>query len=70
MPWRIAVVASALGVGGGALAGFALGLHYLPTLPVAIVEGAILFGVPLSVLGLLLTALWWLGGAVRRRFSS
>jgi hypothetical protein len=31
------------GFGGGAIAGLVLGLHYLPTVPFAIVEGAILF---------------------------
>lgn len=40
---------------------------YVPTLPFALVEGGILVGVPASVFGLLLVALWSVGRFVRRR---
>ena len=69
MPWRVVLIASLLGLVGGAVFGFVRGLHYLPTLPVAIMEGGILFGVPLTLLGLLLGGLWSLGGVIRRRLS-
>ena len=66
MPWRILVVAVLVGAGSGATFGFVRGLDYLPTLPFAIVEGAILFAVPAAVLGLVLTGAWSLGTALRR----
>lgn len=69
MPWRVVLIASLLGLVGGAVFGFVRGLHYLPTLPVAIIEGGILFGVPLTLVGLLLGGLWSLGGVIRRRLS-
>jgi hypothetical protein len=67
MPWRILVIATLIGVVGGGIFGFVRGLAYLPTLPFAVVEGGILFGVPAAVLGLLLAGVWWLGSAARRR---
>lgn len=67
MPWRILVIATLVGGVGGGIFGFVRGLSYLPTLPFAIVEGGILFGVPSAVLGLLVTGAWALGSAVRRR---
>jgi hypothetical protein len=67
MPWRIWFIVACLGVGGGALFGFARGLSYLPTLPFAIVEGGILIGVPANLLGLALTGIWSLGSAARER---
>lgn len=67
MPWRILAVVAATGAAGGAIWGFVRGLANLPTLPFAVVEGAILFGVPASILGLLLAAVWSVGSAVRRR---
>ena len=66
MPWRILVSATLIGVVGGGIFGFVRGLHYLPTLPVAVVEGAILFGVPASLVGLLGTGVWSLAKAARR----
>jgi hypothetical protein len=67
MPWRIAVVAATVGVLGGAIFGFIRGLSYLPTLPIAILEGGILFGVPAVFFGLLVTGAWSLGSTVRHR---
>lgn len=65
MPWRILAVVALLGVVSGAVFGFVRGLSYLPTLPFAIIEGGILFGVPAALLGLLLVGAWSLGSAVR-----
>lgn len=67
MPWRILAVVALIGGAGGAIFGLVRGFSYLPTLPFAIIEGSILFGVPASVLGLLLTGLWSLGAAMHRR---
>jgi hypothetical protein len=67
MPWRIVVVVGLAGVTVGVLFGLVRGLDYLPTLPFALVEGGVLFGVPAALLGLLLAGLWSLGSAVRRR---
>jgi hypothetical protein len=67
MPWRIFVLVTLAGVIGGGVFGFVRGLHYLPTLPFAVIEGGILFGVPAVVTGLLITGAWSLGSAVRRR---
>ena len=61
MPWRLAVVCAAAGVLAGATFGFVRGLDYIPTLPFAIVEGAILIGFPSCLLGLLLAGCWLLG---------
>ena len=67
MPWLLLVLCSASGVAGGVVLGFVRGLQYPPTLPVALVEGAVLIGVPASFLGLLLVAAWSLGRGIRRR---
>ena len=66
MPWRLLAVCGLVGVVGGAIVGFARGLSYMPTLPFAIVEGAVLFGVPASVLGLLMVGCWSLVTTTRR----
>jgi hypothetical protein len=66
MPWLLLVVVAVVGGGVGAVWGFVRGLDYLPTLPVAIIEGGFLFGVPAIVLGLVLTGLWASGTALRR----
>lgn len=65
MPWRILVVCTLLGVASGAIWGFIRGLYNLPTVPFAVIEGGILFGVPAVLVGLLLTGAWALGRAVR-----
>ena len=67
MPWRIFVVVAIAGVLAGVIFGFVRGLGHLPTLPFAIVEGGILFGVPAALLGLLLVGLWSAGSALRSR---
>lgn len=67
MPWRLLALCGLVGVGGGAIVGFARGLTYLPTLPFAVVEGAILFGVPASLVGVLLVGCWSLVTGSRRR---
>jgi hypothetical protein len=69
MPWRMLVVVAAIGAVGGAVWGFIRGLSYLPTLPVAIVEGAVIFGVPAALLGLVMVALWSLAKVVTRGSS-
>src|SRR3954451_24144789 len=66
MPWRILVVVALLGVVGGGVFGFIRGLSYLPTLPVAVVEGGILFGAPAALLGLVLAGVGSIGDALRR----
>lgn len=67
MPWRLFVVMASVGGLGGVTFGFVRGLGHLPTLPFAIIEGGILFGVPAAFLGLLLAGAWSLGSAVRHR---
>jgi hypothetical protein len=69
MPWRILVIAVIVGACAGALVGFVRGLDYLPTLPFAVIEGAVLIGVPATLLGFVLTAVWSSGTAVRRRLA-
>jgi hypothetical protein len=69
MPWRLLAIPATLGCVGGGVFGFVRALDYLPTLPFAIIEGGILFGVPLALVGLLLVGFWSLGRAVRRRLS-
>ena len=66
MPWRILVVVAIAGAVGGGFFGVVRGLSYLPTLPFAMVEGAILFGVPAALLGLVLVGGWTIGTSVRR----
>jgi hypothetical protein len=68
MPWRLVTVCGVVGVTGGAIFGFIRGLDHVPTLPFAIVEGAILFGVPCCLVGLLSASGWWLATNGRRRF--
>ena len=67
MPWLLLVVCALVGVVGGAVVGFARGFSYPPTLPFAIVEGAVLVGVPAAVLGLLSVGCWTLVRSARRR---
>ena len=67
MPWRLLVACVVAGVISGATFGFFRGLRYLPTLPFAIGEGAILFSVPAFVLGIVLVAGWRVAAAVHRR---
>lgn len=67
MPWRLLVVCGLVGVVGGAIVGFARGLSSMPTLPFAIVEGMVLFGIPAEVLGLLTVGCWLLVARPRRR---
>ena len=66
MPCRLPALCALVGVIGGAIFGFVRGLHYLPTLPLAIIEGGVLFGVPASGVGLLLVGGWWLARSGRR----
>lgn len=67
MPWRLLVVCTALGVAAGVVLGFVRGLGYTPTLPFALGEGAVIVGVPATILGLLLVAVWSAGSFIRRR---
>ena len=67
MPWRILAVCGIAGVVAGAIIGLVRGLSYPPTVGFAIIEGAILIGVPASVLGLLLVGFWSLVSSVRHR---
>ena len=60
MPLRLVVLIGGLGALAGAIFGFVRGLDYLPTLPVAIVEGAFLFGTPAGLVGCLAGGVWWL----------
>ena len=66
MPWRVVVACSLVGIVGGAILGFIRGLHYAPTLVFAVVEGAILIGLPAALVGLLLAACWSLATSLRR----
>jgi hypothetical protein len=61
-----ALVVAAICSAGGAVWGFVRGLDYLPTLPFAVVEGGLLFGIPGGLLGLALGSLIALGRALRR----
>lgn len=65
MPWRMLAVCGLVGVVAGAILGLIRGLSYPPTVAFAIVEGAILVGVPASVLGLLCVGFWSLGKRTR-----
>jgi hypothetical protein len=49
--------------GAGAVFGLIRGMDYLPTLPFALIEGALIFGIPASAIGLLLLGLWYGVGA-------
>lgn len=66
MPWRILTLAVGLGCSAGAVVGFVRGLSHAPTLPFAVVEGAVLVGAPAALLGLLLTGVWSVGSRVHR----
>lgn len=66
MPWRFVVGCSLVGIVAGAIFGFVRGLHYMPTLVVAIIEGAVLFAVPAALLGLLFAACWSLATGLHR----
>ena len=66
MPWRVFAFVTLIGLLGGAIVGFLLGLHYLPTLPFAIVEGALLVGIPAAAIGLLLTGVAEAGRRLKR----
>jgi hypothetical protein len=65
MPWRVFAIVTLIGVLGGAIVGFILGLGYLPTLPFAVIEGALLIGIPAAALGLLLTGVVEAGRRLR-----
>jgi hypothetical protein len=65
-PWRLFWLVALVGVVGGGIFGFVRGLSYLPTLPFAVIEGAILIGVPVALLGLVASGLWTLGHWIRR----
>jgi hypothetical protein len=67
MPWLLLLALTAFGIVCGGVFGFIRGLDYLPTLPFAVVEGGILFGVPAALLGLVLAGAWWLAGRLRPR---
>lgn len=67
MPWRLVVVLAAFGAAGGTIFGFVRGLDYPPTLVFAVVEGAILFGVPACLLGLIAAGCLTLVVNLRRR---
>jgi hypothetical protein len=57
MPWRVFALVTLVGALGGAIVGFVRGLGYLPTLPFAVIEGALLVGIPAAGLGLLGTGI-------------
>ncbi len=67
MPWRLLAFCGQVGVVVGAIVGLIRGLSYLSTLPFAIIEGAILVGVPASVVGLLMVGCWSLVTSARHR---
>ena len=63
---QIVAAFAVVGALDGAVFGFVRGLSYLPTLPVAVVEGAILFSVPITALGGVVVAARWVGGNLWR----
>ena len=63
---RCMAAGGAVGAGAGAVWGFVRGLAYLPTLPVAIIEGAILLGVPAALSGLVVGGVAAVAGSVLR----
>jgi len=69
VPQRLLVGCAVLGASAGGIFGLIRGLHYLPTLPIAIVEGGVLMGVPSAFLGLVLGAGWYVGRAFCRRIK-
>lgn len=64
---RCVIVSSALSLIAGVIFGLVRGINYLPTLPVAIIEGAIIVGVPLAVLGVLVSGAITLAAEIRHR---
>lgn len=66
MPWRLFCGWVCVATCAGVTWGFVRGLHYLPTLPFALIEGGIIFGAPASVLGLLLVGVWYTGSRLIR----
>lgn len=50
----------------GVVFGAVRGLDYLPTLPFALLEGGIIFGIPAGVIGLVLVGLWYAGRTLVR----
>lgn len=69
MPWRLPVVLALVAGFAGAVFGLVRGLSYVPTLPFAIVEGCLLFGVPAALLGFVLAGCWSVGSRLRRHNS-
>jgi hypothetical protein len=67
---RWVVLGAAVAFSAGAVWGLVRGLSYLPTLPVAVIEGAILIGVPGASVGVLaagvLTLIARISRSVRR----
>ncbi|MCW2607564.1 MAG: hypothetical protein JWO60_2257 [Frankiales bacterium] len=66
LPVHLFACVTATGVLAGVVAGAVLGSSHLPTLPVALLEGAVLAGVPAAVLGGVLAGTWALARRVRR----
>jgi hypothetical protein len=63
---RTALLVTVLAAAGGAVTGFALGVSYLPTLPFAVVEAAVLASFPGALLGLVVGTFVVLVRHVRR----
>jgi hypothetical protein len=63
-PWRLFIGWLIIMSGAGAVFGLVRGMDYLPTLPFALVEGAMIFGIPAEAIGLLLLGLWYGGEAL------
>lgn len=65
LPLHLFVCFAATGVLAGVVLGAVLGSRYLPTLPFALVEGGILVGVPIALLGALIAGSWGLTRRLR-----
>lgn len=63
---RCIVIGAAVPVAGGTVFGFIRGLDYLPTLPFAVIEGAILIGLPGSLAATVLAGLITFGHQLHR----
>jgi hypothetical protein len=63
---RCITVAAGLSGTGGAIWGLVRGVDYLPTLPAAVVEGAILVGVPGTLVGVVVGGVVALTTRLRR----
>jgi hypothetical protein len=63
------VVCSCLGALAGGILGVVRGLEHLPTLPVAILEGGFLIGLPSAALGAILAAGWSISRTAWQRIS-